>query len=77
MRLEVEPLEDFIRIWNYLVTLVRPDDGLEIFIESDGRRPVPHRLEPVDQSDDVLAPVRSVELVRGAVHQDVRERLRV
>ena len=75
--LVVYPLEDFRRVWNRLICLIWPYYSLEAFVE--GYRPwsIPYALEAIDESQYVLEPVRCIELVGGAVHQHIREAVRV
>ena len=73
MRLMVYPFENFVGMWYHLICFVWPDYRLEIFVVSNWRGTIPYRLESVNKSHDVLAPVWCVELVSGTVHQDVRE----
>ena len=74
---EVDPFENFVGAGDRLVYLIGPHDGLKVFVESDRSVEIPDGLKSVDEPHHVRQPVRCVELVRAAVHQDVLEAVRV
>ena len=54
-----------------MVLFIRPDYCLEFLVESYGTRAVPYGLLAIDESDDILQPIRCIKLVSGAVHEDI------